>query len=154
MMTKEATPAAAGHSTISGCTCFKLRALTRRVTAFYDRALAPAGIKVNQYSLLAHLAGGVPLSVSELAALLAADRTTVTRNLQALMAAGLVDVGPGADARTRAVRIAPRGKTVLKAARPLWKSAQHAMVDIAGTDQLAALHGLMEALLPRLPVAA
>ena len=37
-----------------GCTCFRLRSLTRRVTQLYDQVLAPSGLTVTQYSLLAH----------------------------------------------------------------------------------------------------
>ena len=135
---------------VGGCTCFKLRGLTRRVTALYDRALAPAGINVNQYSLLAHLAGANAVSVSGLAVLLAADRTTVTRNLQPLLAAGYVEVGPGTNARTRAVGITHRGTAVLAAARPFWKSAQLSMRDVAGETALAALHNLIDVVSQRL----
>ena len=135
---------------VGGCTCFKLRGLTRRVTALYDRALAPSGINVNQYSLLAHLAGANAVSVSGLAVLLAADRTTVTRNLQPLLAAGYVEVGLGANARTRALSITHRGKAVLAAARPFWKSAQRSMRDVAGETALAALHKLVDVVSLRL----
>ena len=91
------TPAGA-----SGCTCFKLRCLTRRVTAVYDRALSAAGIRVTQYSLLSHLRGlrGVP--ISQLAEKLDMDRTTLTRNLKPLHRGGLGGVGPSSvDARVR-----------------------------------------------------
>jgi hypothetical protein len=40
---------------VTGCTCARLRRLTRRMTALYDRELAPTGLKLTQYSLLATL---------------------------------------------------------------------------------------------------
>ncbi len=135
---------------VGACTCFMLRGLTRRVTALYDRALAPAGINVNQYSLLAHLAGADAVSVSGLAVMLGADRTTVTRNLRPLLAAGYVEVGRGTNARTRAVSISRRGKAVLAVARPYWKSAQRLMRDVAGETALAALHNLIDLVSQRL----
>ena len=135
---------------VGGCTCFKLRGLTRRVTALYDRMLAPAGINANQYSLLAHLACANAVSVSGLAVLLGADRTTVTRNLQPLLSAGYVEVGPGLNARTRALSITHRGKAVLAAARPFWKMAQRSLRDVAGETALAALHKLIDVVSQRL----
>jgi hypothetical protein len=60
----EIKPSPSKLAAAGGCTCFKLRRLTRRVTAVYDRALSAAGIRVTQYSLLSHLRGlrGVPIS--------------------------------------------------------------------------------------------
>ena len=132
----------------SACTCFRLRSLTRRVTQLYDRALAPSGLTVTQYSVLAHaLRQGAAPTLSELAQLLYTDRTTLTRNLKPLADAGLVKVGDGADARSKAVRVTAKGRSAFQAARPLWKEAQARLRAQAGDRRLAALHGLIEELL-------
>ena len=47
----------------SGCTNFKLRQLTRRVSQHYDHHLALAGLKTTQYSLLSHIAKLGPLTL-------------------------------------------------------------------------------------------
>src|SRR5262245_65682438 len=80
---------------IGSCTCFKLRRLTRRVTAVYDRALSGAGMRVTQYSLLTHLRGLRGAAMSELAKILDMDRTTLTRNLRPLIEAGRIEAEPG-----------------------------------------------------------
>ena len=132
----------------SACTCFRLRSLTRRVTRLYDQVLAPSGLTVTQYSLLAHaLRQDAAPTVSELAQQLFTDRTTLTRNLKPLVDAGLVNVGDGADARSKAVRVTARGRSAFQAARPLWKEAQARLRAQAGGARLAALHGLIEELL-------
>src|SRR3989442_2749730 len=132
----------------SVCTCFRLRSLTRRVTQLYDQALAPSGLTVTQYSLLAHaLREGAAPTLSELAQLLYTDRTTLTRNLKPLADAGLIKVGDGADARSKAVLVTAKGRSALQAARPLWKAAQARLRAQAGDRRLAALHGLIEELL-------
>ena len=41
-----------------GCTCARLRKLSRRVTRIYDAHLAPQAIKVTQFSLLVNAARG------------------------------------------------------------------------------------------------
>ena len=132
----------------STCTCFRLRSLTRRVTRLYDQVLAPSGLTVTQYSLLAHASrqDAAP-TVSELAQQLFTDRTTLTRNLEPLADAGLVKVGDGADARSKAVRVTARGRSAFQAARPLWKEAQARLRAQAGSARLATLHGLIEELL-------
>jgi DNA-binding MarR family transcriptional regulator len=146
-------PTASDATKSSACTCFKLRSLSRRVTQLYDQALAPAGIKVTQYSVIAHARrkdGSVGPTVSDLADALFTDRTTLTRNLKPLMDAGFIKVGSGPDARSKAVCVTPRGEAAYQAARPLWKQAQARMRDLAGDTHLDALHGLIEAILPQL----
>ena len=149
---ERATNVAAAAMLSSACTCIKLRSLSRRVTQLYDQALSPSGLKVTQYSVIAHARrkdGSVGPTVSDLADALFTDRTTLTRNLKPLMDAGFIKVSSGADARCKAVCVTPAGEAAYQAARPLWKQAQVRMRNLAGDDQLAALHGLIEAILPR-----
>ena len=137
----------------SGCTCFKLRSLARRVTQLYDHVLAPSGLKVTQYSLLASARrreGSDPPTVTELAQRLFTDRTTLTRNLRPLIAAGFIRIGVGRDERSKAVIVTPRGEAAYQATRPLWKAAQTLMHEHAGDLHLTALHELIDILLPRL----
>ena len=157
--------AAASAALSSGCTCFKLRSLTRRVTQLYDQTLSPSGLKVTQFSVIARArrkpGGAGPASgpssgpssgptVSELAGALFTDRTTLTRNLKPLVDAGFIKVSSGVDARSKAVCVTPAGEAAFQAARPLWKQAQLRMRSLAGDDQLTALHELIEVILPRI----
>jgi DNA-binding MarR family transcriptional regulator len=137
-------------SALSGCTCFKLRSLSRRITQLYDQAMAPCGLKVTQYSLLAHARrrdGALPPSVSALADAMFTERTTLTRNLRPLVEAGYLRIENGGDARTRAVRVTAAGEAAFQAARPLWRGAQARVNALVGAERLGALHGLIEELL-------
>jgi DNA-binding MarR family transcriptional regulator len=143
-------PSASGKpSGAGGCTCFKLRRLTRRVTAVYDRALSDAGMRVTQYSLLAHLRGLRGVAVSQLAEMLDMDRTTLTRNLRPLVEAGWIAVKPSAeDARIRLVHITPSGETRWQAARVCWRQAQQEVSSTIGSDGLAELHRMLDNYVP------
>jgi DNA-binding MarR family transcriptional regulator len=137
----------------SGCTCFKLRSLARRVTQLYDRVLAPSGLRVTQYSLIAHARRREtfdPPTVTELARKLFTDRTTLTRNLKPLVEAGFIKVGSGPDERSKAVIVTPKGEDAYQAARPLWKAAQTLLHERTGASHLAALHELIDTILPQL----
>ena len=136
-----------------GCTCFKLRSLARRVTQLYDRVLAPSGLKVTQYSLMAHARrreGATPPTVTELASRLFTDRTTLTRNLRPLVDAGFLKIASGTDERSKAVIVTAKGEDAFQAARPLWAQAQALMRERVGDAPLAALHELIDTLLPQL----
>jgi DNA-binding MarR family transcriptional regulator len=129
-----------------GCTCFKLRKLTRTMSRLYDQHLAAAGLKTTQYSVLANAAREA-LPVAELAERLGTERTTLTRNLKPLTEAGWIALLPGLDARQRIVTITDAGRAKLKAAYPSWRAAQTAFEDLMGVDAVRALHGQLDATL-------
>ena len=52
------------------------------------------------------------------------------------------------------VLVTRQGEAAYQAARPLWRSAQTRMRELAGADSLAALHGLIETMLPQFADAA
>jgi DNA-binding MarR family transcriptional regulator len=143
-------PAAVDPRTaLRGCTCFRLRRLTRRVTGVYNRALAPAGMRVTQYSLLSNLRGVTAVPLSQLAETLDMDRTTLTRNLKPLVDAGWVEVQPSAlDARVRLVSLTVGGAEKLRAARAPWKRAQEEVNSTIGEAELLQLHGLLDRCVP------
>ncbi len=69
----------------ASCLGLHVRRAARIVTQIYDAALLPAGLAMNQFSLLVaiHLLDGAP--ISRLARELDADQTTVSRNLRPLL---------------------------------------------------------------------
>jgi DNA-binding MarR family transcriptional regulator len=119
------------------CTCHKVRSLARRLTALYDAALAEHGLTVTQYAALATLARSTaPVAVAELARRLQMDRTTTSRLVGPLEAAGLLtrsNANPGrADARSRPLLVTTKGRRRLGAAVPAWRAAQSEVDAILG----------------------
>jgi DNA-binding MarR family transcriptional regulator len=136
-----------------GCTCARLRRLTRRITAVYDRELAAAGLRVTQFSLLGTLlrdgvvAEGLPMA--ELAERMDMDRTTLTRNLKPLVDRGWVRLSPDpSDARVRRARISADGQAVFAVARPHWRRAQEQVNRTLGEPAVAELHDWLDAVTP------
>src|SRR5207247_2325640 len=62
----------------AACACGRLRRAARSLTQLYDDAMAPAGLRVTQYSLLSTLARGGPARITELAAAQLLDRTALS----------------------------------------------------------------------------
>jgi DNA-binding MarR family transcriptional regulator len=121
------------------CACGRLRRAARTLTQLYDDAMASSELRVTQFSLLRTLAAGGPLRISDLATRQLLDRTALSRNLDPLLARGLVEAVRGRDARTREVAITARGKRELRAAEPHWRRAQAAVRARVGADRLQAL---------------
>lgn len=106
------------------CLCFNLRKAARTITQIYDQALKPSGLRVTQFSILAAVKAFEPATIKRLARTLAADRTTLTRNLKPLEKKGLISIGPGEDQRERLVRLTDDGQEALDRAYPFWEAAQ------------------------------
>jgi DNA-binding MarR family transcriptional regulator len=127
-----------------GCSNLKLRQADRVVSRHYDRHLARVGLKTSQYALLGHIAALMPVQPAALAARLQMEPSTLTRNLQPLVAQGWVEVGPGRDARSRQVRLTEGGLVKHREARVAWKQAQLAFNDRLGPQRVAQLHRLLD----------
>jgi len=127
-----------------GCTCFRLRRTARQVTRIYDTHLQPSGLTLTQYSILTNLARGGPPSVNGMAEMLGMDRTTLTRTLKPLAAAGLLVVGLGDDRRSKRIALTDHGRSTWELANPLWRAAQDDLETRLGTVQVAALHQLLD----------
>ncbi|MDP4023131.1 MarR family transcriptional regulator [Methylobacterium sp. NEAU 140] len=126
------------------CTCAALRRAARAVTAAYDDALKPVGLRVTQFAVLRLLDRLGPMPVTRLAAEAALERTTMGRNLDPLERRGLVRVAVGADdGRERVVALTDAGRAAIAAALPHWRTAQ---ADIARRVEPAAVAALADAL--------
>jgi DNA-binding MarR family transcriptional regulator len=128
------------------CYCDVLRTATRKTTAIYDAALAPAGVNLAQFSLLRKIQRVGSVSLSELGRLAALDRSTIGRNVKVLQRIDLVGVTPGEDHREATVTLNRRGLAVLAEATPLWDEAQRRIEGKFGENGAAQLQTLLAAL--------
>ena len=131
------------------CTGARVRKLMRRMTSFYEHHMRGTGLKLSQYSVLAHL-GEKPQSLLELAARLEMDRTTLTRSLNPLIDAGWAGECACTDARRRLFVLTKEGGKALRTARTQWSRAQLALEDQLGRDYVARLNAEMEYALEQL----
>lgn len=128
-----------------------MRRAARALTQLYDDVMAPAGLRVTQFSLLRTLARDGDMRISALAERQLLDRTALSRNLDPLIARRFVVVRPGRDARTREVALSDGGRAALRAAEVHWRRAQAEVAARIGAKRLATLIetlGELEALHP------
>jgi DNA-binding MarR family transcriptional regulator len=127
-----------------GCTSLKVRQLMRKVSQHYDTEMARCGLKTTQYSLLSHVVKMGPIRPADLAKAMQMTPSTLSRNLQPLVAAGWLLLGAGADARSRLVSVTEAGQAKRREAQRLWKVAQQTLNAQLGVERVVALHALIE----------
>ena len=127
-----------------GCSSFKLRQLSRRVSQHFDHVVGTAGLKTTQYSLLTHVMRLEPARPMDLAAEMEMDASTLTRNLQPLVKQGWLAIGPGDDGRSRLVTLTDAGREKRAEAQREWKRAQVTFNDQMGEARVARLHELID----------
>ena len=127
------------------CNCAALRQAARRVTRLYDEALAPIGLSVNQFSILARLNRVGPSSIQDLARLLVMDRSTLGHLLRPLEKRGFVKLEVSErDRRGRKVALTPAGKAAAARARPLWAEAQRSFENTFGNEAALEIRAVLK----------
>ena len=118
------TLVADARAAVDACAGWNVRLAARRITAFLNRRMQGSGLSLAQFGLMAQIAAARADTLSELAERTGFDQSTLSRNLQVIEAAGLIEVAAGEkDARRRAVRLTQKGALKLEAGLAEWKRA-------------------------------
>ena len=128
------------------CICVAVRKASRRLTARYDEALAPAGINLAQFSLLRNIRRHGPVSLTRLSELTELDRSTLGRNVRVLERMTLCAPADASDKREAAIVLTPEGQRILTVAEPLWATTQTDIRTRIGADGAHQLEALLGAL--------
>ncbi|MDO1584314.1 MarR family winged helix-turn-helix transcriptional regulator [Rhizobium oryzicola] len=128
------------------CHCILLRKATRKVSAYYDEALAPFGVNIAQFSLLRNIRRLAPVSLTDLAEHVELDRSTVGRNTKVLARMNLLHFAGGEDKREALISITDKASSLLNEAGPAWDSVQEMIEERLGPEKTEQLRDLLGAL--------
>ena len=121
------------------------RLIERRVSQHFDRRIVAAtGLKTTQYSLLLRVVRLEPIRPGDLAEQMDMDASTLTRNLQPLVAQGWLVVGAGDDGRSRIVVATEAGRAKRAEAHREWKRAQLSFNERIGEERVVRLHAMID----------
>lgn len=116
------------------CWVMRARALSRLVTQIYDEALRPLGIKTSQVNLLVAIGAMEAASPSQVARELSLEKSTVSRNAEALKNKGWVRSSPSPQGRGQILRLTKTGADMITRIEPAWASAQAELERRLGDD--------------------
>ncbi|GGA59695.1 transcriptional regulator [Sphingomonas psychrolutea] len=131
------------------CVCLNLARVSRALTRRYDAAFRSIGLTSGQFAILGGLNQPEPVRIGALADALGLERTTLTRNLAPLQAAGLIrtDIDDD-DKRVRRLVLSDAGRDTLGQAVSLWQSAQDDSRRRLDGQDWASLRGVLDRLQP------
>ena len=107
------------------------------LTGVYDRELRPAGVLATQFALLSALDKCPGAGQDQLAAWLAMEQSTLSRNLQGLARKRWISSRTAAGARAARYDATAAGRQALARARPAWQRAQARVKRALGADWAA-----------------
>jgi DNA-binding MarR family transcriptional regulator len=126
------------------CNCFVVRSAARHVTQLYDQFLAPVGLHVTQFSILAKLKRLGPTTINALGKEMVMDRTTLGRNVLPLERDGLIRIEASAsDRRAKELHLTKAGEKRLLAGREAWERAQARFTDRFGAKRAAEFRAML-----------
>jgi DNA-binding MarR family transcriptional regulator len=115
---------------------FQIQRTARASARCFDAELRPLGLTNGQFIILMFLNHQEDSGMTDLASLLAIDRTTLTAALKTLERRGLVKItNHPSDHRVRRTRLTRRGKALTMTCLPVWKRASREIESrLAGID--------------------
>lgn len=127
---------------VGGC----VRKLNRMVSAIYDGALANAGLKTSQFSVLVSVANRKQARPAELTVHLQLDESTLSRNVERMCARGWLRLVQDADRRSHLIEVTDKGQALIRKCLPAWQKAQAEVGRRLGTDTVAELRSALRKL--------
>src|SRR6266446_8767385 len=121
------------------CVAGGVRKLNRMVSAIYDSALAGAGLKTSQFSVLVAVSNRDQVRPAELIKLLQMDESTLSRNVERMCARGWLRLERGDDRRSHLIEVTDKGRALIRRCLPAWQRAQEEISQRLGPDNVAAL---------------
>jgi DNA-binding MarR family transcriptional regulator len=123
----------------SDCIAVRVRLINRVVTAIYDEALRPHGIRVSQANILVAVARRGGARPADVCRLLRLEKSTLSRDVEVMKARGWLESDPPTGGRNQVLRITPAGLDLLGRSRPAWESAQAEATRLIGKPGVDAL---------------
>ncbi len=128
------------------CLVTRTRKISRVLTGIYDGELRPFEITSPQFSLMVVISRLRLASRAEIGRENNLDRSTLTRNLQLMLARGWIrEVARNPRSRRYSIEVTDSGRAMLERAAPAWRKAQRRAKSILGKDGVAVVTNVADA---------
>ncbi|WP_206107625.1 MarR family winged helix-turn-helix transcriptional regulator [Paludisphaera rhizosphaerae] len=127
------------------CLAGRIRILNRVVSGILDARLRPIGVRSSQFGILTVVAARGPLAPTDVCRIMHLDKSTLSRDLERLVAQGWIESTPG-PGRGRRLSITDAGLALLSKAKPAWDEAQTEVQQVLGESLAREVYKTVEQL--------
>src|SRR5689334_5220041 len=106
------------------CIAVRVRLINRVVTAIFDEALRPHGLRVSQANILVAVARKGEARPAEICRLLQIEKSTLSRDVELMKGKRWLESDPPSGGRNQVLRVTSQGLDLLSRSQPAWESAQ------------------------------
>jgi DNA-binding MarR family transcriptional regulator len=124
------------------CIAVRVRLINRVISALYDEALRPFGLRISQANILAAVAHLGSCRPAEVSRILRIEKSTLSRDVELMKQKGWLESDPPTGGRNQTIRLTPQGKKLLGRSQPSWEKAQAKARLLIGEEGEAALRQL------------
>jgi len=128
------------------CVWQRTRNASRILSRRYDAALRGTGLNVSQYSMLVIISLSEERTLTDLAARMGLERTTLIRNIKPLERDGMIKQSDEGYRRARSVEITDKGLAKLEEILPRWHDVQNKLKAELGTEMWTNMHQSLKAM--------
>jgi DNA-binding MarR family transcriptional regulator len=120
------------------CVAVRARLISRTISRTFDAALRPFGVSTAQMNILVAVQFKEQASAKEISAVLALEKSTVSRNVQIMIAKGWLHETPQIG-RKKLLTVTDAGSSLLEDLSDAWAGAQTRVINQIGDTNVAAL---------------
>jgi DNA-binding MarR family transcriptional regulator len=124
----------------SECIAVRVRLINRVITALYDEALRPHGLRISQANILVLVAHQGEVRPVDVCRMLRIEKSTLSRDVELMKRAGWLESVPPEGGRNQTIRLTPEGMKLLVKVQPAWEKAQAEATRLIGEPGVASLH--------------
>ena len=121
------------------CIAVRVRLINRVITALYDEALRPFGLRISQANILAAVAHKGESRPAEISRILRIEKSTLSRDVELMKQRGWLESDPPLGGRNQMIRLTRQGQQLLESIQPSWEKAQLEAKQLIGEAGAAAL---------------
>ncbi len=123
----------------SDCIAVRVRLINRVISALYDEALRPLGLRISQANILASVGYRGEVRPAELCRILRLDKSTLSRDVELMKREGWLASNPPSGGRNQVLRVTPRGEQLIRDSQPAWAQAQARALELMGEPGASAI---------------
>lgn len=127
---------------VAECLAGRVRILNRVISGLFDAQLRSLKIRASQLNILVVIAAHGPLGPAEVCRRLCLEKSTLSRDLERLIARGWVTAT--ATGRRQTLEVTHPGRALIDTMRPAWTKAQAEALRLLGREFADELHRVVD----------